>query len=90
MLEARVTKAIVVLNPRTGKTELKGVAEYYGDAVNFSVSYDWETIDQALFIADLKERLAEDFELAVYRVDVQEEKLLDRMAQGYHMFKEAN
>ena len=78
MLEAVITKAVVVHEDKVG-TVLYAVAEYYDDIVNVRVPYDWETLDQEAFIEDLREKLAEDFDLPVYRVDVFEEPLLRRM-----------
>lgn len=79
MLEARVSKVVVVL--KDGKTSLMGVAEYYGDLVNFKVDYDYETLDIKGFLDDLREKLAEDFGLPVYRIDVNPEMIAGKLDQ---------
>lgn len=87
MLEARITKAVVVQDEKTGKAVLMAVAEYYGDMVNIKAAFDWETLDQAGFIEDLKDSLAKDFDLPSYRIDVQEDKLLAKMEEYYKYMK---
>lgn len=87
MLEARVIKAAVLQDEKTGGTVLMGVAAYCDDQINFKVAYDWETLDREGFIKDLREKLAEDFDVPVYWVDVRESNLLDKMAQAYRDLK---
>jgi hypothetical protein len=87
MLEAEITKAIIVQDQKGQGTILMGVAEYYGDAVNFKVAYDWETLDYDRFIDDLREKLAEDFDLPVKRIQVYPALLLEKMRQGHILFK---
>lgn len=83
MLEARITKAVVLLDDKTGGTVLMGVAEYYGDMVNFKVPYDWETLDIPWFVNEMKETLAKAFDKNVYQMDIQERSLLGKMKE-YH------
>lgn len=80
MLEARVTKSIVVQDEKTGGTVLMGVAEYCDEKINFKVAYDWRTLDHEGFLTDLRETLAEGFDLPVYRVQL-EHSLLTKMRQ---------
>lgn len=77
MLEARITKAVVVHKGLV--PHLMGVAEYYDEMVNFTCKYDWENLDTLGFLADLREQLAKDFDLPVYRVDIREGHLLQLM-----------
>ncbi len=78
MLEARITKAVVAHNEKL-ETTLMAVAEYYGEALNIKVKYEWEHLDHDGFISDLRETIAEEFDLPVYHVDVQADKLLKKM-----------
>jgi hypothetical protein len=81
MLEAVITKSVVLQDKETGGPVLMGVAEYGSDAVNFKVKYDWETLDQEGFLLDLRDKLAMGFDLPVYRVDLREKELLDKMCR---------
>lgn len=85
MLEAEVTAIAVV--PEKGKTVLLGRAEYYGEYVNFKAPYDWETLDIAGFLEDLREQLAKDFELPTYRIALPEKDLIERMRTWHYKFK---
>jgi len=89
MLEAQITKCCVVQNPETKEkgrvgTVLMGVAEYGDDAINFKVEYDWEVLDFKGFLGDLRETIAQSFDLPVYRVEVKEPMLLEKM-RNYHL-----
>lgn len=90
MLEARITITTVVQDEKTNGTVLFGVAERFDDAVNFRVPYDWETLDKEGFLEDLREKLAQDFDVPVYYVDIQADKLLRKMEEYHMMFKRAN
>ncbi len=87
MLEAQITKAIVVQDKTGQGTVLMAVAEYYGECVNIRVNYEWETLDRDGFIRDLKEQLAKDFDLAVKQIEVYPELLLEKMRQGHEYFR---
>lgn len=77
MLEATITKAVVV---HKGKNPtLMGVAEYYGEMMNFKVNYDWDILEVDNFVKDLRDKIAEGFEIPVYCVDIREDWLLDKM-----------
>ena len=79
MLEAEFTKVVVM--PDKGKTVLFAVVEYYGECVNVRVPYSWETLDIDGFLEELREQLAKDFDLPVYRISVPEKELIDRIAE---------
>lgn len=81
MLEANIVKSVVVQDEKDGKTVLMGVAEYYDDAINFKVKYDWESLDYEWFIKELREKIAEGFALPLKRVDIKEAVLLQKMKQ---------
>jgi hypothetical protein len=87
MLEAEITKCVVVQDKTGQGTVLMGVAEYYGDCVNFQVKYDWETLDHEAFIRDLREKLAEDLDVAVKQVNVYPALLLEKMRRGHEHFR---
>ena len=81
MLEANIVKSVIVQDEKDGKTVLMGVAEYYDDAINFKVKYDWESLDYEWFIKELREKIAEGFDLPLKRVDIKEAVLLQKMKQ---------
>ena len=88
MLEATIVKAVVVQDEKTFKTKLMGVAEYFDDYINFTAEYDWETLDLEGFLSDLREKLAEGFDLPVHRVDLKDRQLLGKMEQYHKLYKE--
>lgn len=79
MLEAQITKTAILEDQKTGKTNLLGVAEYFGDCINFKMEYDWDTLDVPWFLNELKEVLAQGFDLPLKRVDIREPELLGKM-----------
>ena len=83
MVEATITKATVVQDEKTLKPVLMGVAQYGDDFVNFKMEYDWESLDIPWFLEELRDNLAQAFDIPVYRVDIQKNKLLKRMELGY-------
>lgn len=92
MIEAHIIKAVVVQDQSAAKrgevgAVLMGVAAYGDDRVNFKVKYDWEALDIRGFLDDLRDKLAHDFELPVYRVDLKESALLERMRRYYFTIK---
>jgi hypothetical protein len=88
MLEATITKSVVIQDERSLMTVLMAKAEYYDHIVNIKAPYDWDTMDYDGFIEDLKDKLAKDFDLPVYRVDVREDELLAKMAFWDKQYKE--
>jgi hypothetical protein len=90
MLEAAITKAVVVQDEKDGKTTLMGVAEYFDDYVNFKVKYDWETLNMKGFLNDLREKLAQEFDLPVKCIDLRDRQLLGKMEQYHKWNKAAN
>lgn len=91
MLEAVIDKAVVVQDPRDQKTVLLGTASYGDERVNFRAKFDWQTLDKEGFLADLREKLAEDFDLPVYRVHIAEGLLrkMDFYAKAYEAEEKA-
>lgn len=88
MLEATITKAVVVQDEKTFKTKLMGVAEYFDEYVNFTCEFDWETLDMKGFLNDLREKLAEEFDIPPNRVDLKDRQLLGKMEQYHKLYKE--
>jgi hypothetical protein len=85
MLEARITKTVVLWDEKAKGTCLMGVAEFYDDKVNFKVVYDWETLDKDGFIKDLREELARAFDMPLKTIDVREKEILKKM-EIYHIW----
>lgn len=88
MLEASIIKAVVVQDEKTLKTKLLGVAQYFEDYINFTCEFDWETLDLHVFLSDLREKLAEGFEIPVNRVDLKDRQLLGKMEQYHKLYQE--
>lgn len=83
MLEGNITKSVVLADEKTGKTVLMGVAEYYGNKVNFKLTYDWDTLDYEWFAKELRETLARDLDITVKQMDIGERRLFEKM-KAYH------
>jgi len=81
VLEAQITKAVVVQDDKTGGTVLLAVAEYFGEVVNVKVPYNWDTLDIGWFVEELRDKLAKDFDIPVNRVDIKERQLLGKMRE---------
>jgi hypothetical protein len=90
MLEARIVKAVVLQDQKTQGTVLMAVAEYYDEMVNIKMEFDWENLDKDWFCKELKEKLAEAFDLPLKMVDINEKRLLDKMAQYHYALKDSN
>ena len=90
MVEAEITKAVVLQDKKTLGTVLMAVAQYGEDQINIKVPYDWSTLDQEGFCEDLREKLAQEFDCPVYHVDIKKDKLLDKMAMAYYNLKQSD
>ena len=81
MIEAKVIKAAVV---QTGSLPvISGVAEYEDMLINFNAKYRWEELDHEQFIVDLRDKIAESFDIPVYHVDMNPELLMGKMYQHF-------
>lgn len=86
MLEARVTKAII--EPHNGNLYVLGVAEYYDDMVNFRIKFTMDDIVHAdEFFQDIKEQLAQEFDIPSYRVDMNKDMILEKMIYWAYKFE---
>lgn len=79
MVEATVMKAVVMQDENTKEPVLLGVCQYQDEIVNFRVPFSSEEDEYDEVIKALRDKLAEDFDLPVYRVDVKMDLLLKRM-----------
>ena len=79
MVEVHITHACVVQDEVTKDTVLMGVAERHDDVVNFKASFVWEELDKDLFIQELRETLAKEFDCPTYHVDLPREQIFKRM-----------
>ncbi len=87
MLEAAITKAVVVFDSKKKLPVIMGVAKYCDMQVNFAVPYDWDMLDTVWFCKELRDKLAHDFDVAIFQVDIKEKRLLAKMAEGWNVFK---
>jgi len=83
MLEARLTKAVVVFDNKLN-TNLMAVAEYCDEALNIRVQYDWNELDHEGFLTDLRDTIAKEFDIPTYHVHVDNDKIL-RMMEFFNM-----
>jgi len=85
MLTAKITKTAVDLH--ADKTYLIGVAEYYDEALNFRVAFNQEDLDEHdEFIDRLRDKIAEEFGIHTYQVEIDRFKILDKMVFWQHLF----
>jgi len=89
MVEALMTKAVIVHEPKAGMVLYGEYCMGGDDIVNFRVPYVWEEVDDDHdeFFSALRETIAEKYDVAVKFIDVPEEELLKRMA---YYSKQAN
>jgi hypothetical protein len=79
MVEATVTRAVVIQDEITKEPVLLGVCQYQTETINFRVPFSSEENEYDEVVKALRDKLAEDFQLPVYRVDVKTDLLLKRM-----------
>lgn len=80
MIKAEIRKAKVVQSGNC--LYLLGSAEYKDDAINFKVPFDLDDFDPKAFFKALREKIAEDFDVAEKRVELNEKHLLQKMITG--------
>lgn len=79
MIEAQITKAVVKYDK--GQLYLLGVAQYDDTMVNFKIRYNATNIDDETK-EELRQNLAEAFDIPAYRVDLKWELLEKKMRLG--------
>ena len=77
MLEARMTKCAV--QPENGNTVLMAKFERFGDEIGVRVAFDWTILDRRIFLEDLRNSVAREFDIPTYHVDIDENHLFKRM-----------
>jgi len=85
MMKARIVKTAIDF--KADKTFLIGVAETEEEALNFSVQFELE--DLALFdewINELRNKIAEEFDIHTWEVEIDKQTLLDKMLFWNQMF----
>jgi hypothetical protein len=70
---------VAIVKDNKGGTVLMGVARKGEDSVNFKAAFDWDTLDHAGFAKDLRERLAQDLDVAFSEMDINESALFRKM-----------
>lgn len=85
MLEARLTKVAVM--PEKGATYLCGVAEYGSEMLNIKAKFDFNKMDHQAFLQELRERIAEEFDVPVYHVVMQNDVVLGKMMMWAERFE---
>lgn len=84
MFEARIVKTVVEPHPKGA--QLLGVAEYLDEAVNFSIAYDLKTMSITDILDDLKQKIAEEFDIKPYYVIIPENEIRSKMNYWYDFF----
>ncbi len=79
MVEATITRAVVIQDEKTKEPVLLGVCQYGPEYMNFRVPFSSEENEYGEVVKALRDKIAEDFDIPVYRVDVKESLLLKRM-----------
>ena len=82
MNKAEVTHAQVVVSK--GKMVLLGKIKYIDEEMGFKVPFNWGEVstDEDGFLQALREKLAEELDVAVPKVDLKSEHLLRKMREG--------
>lgn len=79
-----IGKAVVLQSQKNSKTELMGVAVCGDDRVNFTLQYDWPSLDMKGFLDDLRDKLAKDLDIPASQMDVRDRELLGLMEQMHY------
>lgn len=85
MVEASLVKAKVVYNKKLDP-QLIAVFHYDDEALNVKFSFDWETFNRELFLDDLREEVAESFDIATKFVDVRPDDLTLVLMSSYSRY----
>lgn len=85
MLEARLTK--VGIMPEKGATYFCGVAEYGTDMLNIKAKFDFESMDHKVFLEELRDKIASEFDIPVYHVVMDNNVVLGKMMMWAERFK---
>ena len=85
MLEVQMGK--IAIQPEKGNTVLYAQFEGYGDKIGVRVPFDWTILDRKLFIEDLKNTVAEEMDIPVYYIDIDETRLFKRMESWTEKFR---
>lgn len=81
MLEASITRLVVTPNNTFDALMVQGIAEYGEDCVNFQFPIYQET-DIGFTMNDLREKLASEFDLPPYRVDIKPEMVSQKIMEA--------
>lgn len=84
LFEAVVTKIGIV--PDQGKIYLLAVAEYADEAMNIKAAFDMRTLDHVLFLKELREKIAEGFDISPTKVVMNNDVVLGKMFAWWERF----
>jgi len=79
MITADLMKMVIV--EKDGKTYLMMVYRYDNEYLNLKIEYDYDHLDMTQFFKDLRERLAQDFDISPQRIELPERQITDKMRQ---------
>lgn len=82
MVEASIVKYKVIYDKKLDPM-LLAVAEYDDEAMNIKYKFDWETFHPMSFFSDLREEIAEKFDIAVKFVDVRSNEITPYLQESY-------
>lgn len=86
MIEARIEK--IAIMPEKAQTIFYGVASYGSDMMNIRVSFDFDTMDHKLFLEELRDTIAREYDIPVYHVVLDDDVILGKMMMWTERFRE--
>lgn len=85
MVEASIIKMAVM--PEPVGTVFYAVAEYGSDMINVRAPFEFDTMDHEEFLDELRERIAEGFDIPKYHVDLKREVIIGKMMMWTERFR---
>lgn len=85
MIEAKIQK--IAIMPEKGTSYLYAVAAYGTEMLNLRVPFDLTDVDYRLFLQELRDKIAEEFDIPVYHVDLDESVIVGKMTMWSERFK---
>ena len=85
MIEARLDK--IAIMPEKGSTVLYGVAEYGSDMLNIRAPFDFHTMDHNEFLEELRDKIAQGFDIPTYWVVMNNDVVLGKMMMWAERFR---
>ena len=85
MVEASLVQAKVVYDKKLDPM-LLAVFHYDEDALNVKMKFDWGNFNRIMFLSDLKEEVAEAFDIETKFVDIRPDDLTVMLMSSYQRY----